>query len=112
MGSTVLEHSKLCVYEFFFNVLQQSIKDLMLPYMDTDSFVLSFTEGNVDDKYMDLSNLDTPIKTHNKIPGKIKHELGSREMKELKVLKLKTYSLVTHGQNRTAKERGIKKKKQ
>ena len=58
---------------------------------------------------MELSNLDNPIKTNNKVPGKFKHELGSREIKEFMVLKPKTYSLVTHGQNRTAQEKGIKK---
>ena len=76
--------------------------------MDTDSFVLSFSEGHVDDKYIDLSNLDAPIKTNNKVPRKFKHELGSREIEEFIVLKPKTYSLVTHGQNRTAKGKGIK----
>ena len=37
--------------------------------MDTDSFVLSFSEGKVPDEHMDLSNLETPIKTNNKNPG-------------------------------------------
>ena len=78
--------------------------------MDTHSFVLSFSEGNVDDKYMDLSNLGAPVKTNNKVPSNFKHELGSSQIEELIVLKPKTYSLVTHGQNRTAKEKGIKKK--
>ena len=112
LGSTVLELSKLCMYEFFYDVIQPSLKDLMLHYMDTDSFVLSFSEGNVDDKYnkyMDLGNLDNPIKTNNRVPGKFKHELGSREIKEFMVIKPKTYSLVNHEQNRTAKENGIKK---
>ena len=77
MGSTVLELSKLCMYEFFYDVLQPSLKDLMLHYMDTDSFVLSFSEVYVNDKQMDLSNLDNPIKTNNKVPVKFKHELGS-----------------------------------
>ena len=54
------------MYEFFYNVLQPSLKDLMLHYMDTDSFVLSYTEGNVDNKYMDLRNLDNPNKTNKK----------------------------------------------
>ena len=31
--------------------------------MNTDSFVLSYTEGNVTDEHMDLSNLGSPIKT-------------------------------------------------
>ena len=90
LGSTVLELSKLHMYEFFYGVLQPSLKDRMLHYMDTDSFVLSLSEGNVDDKYMDLSNLYTPIKTNNKVPAKIKP---------------KTYSF----KNGTSKEKGIKK---
>ena len=49
--------------------------------MDTDSFVLSFSEGNVDDKYMNLSNSDAPIKTNNKAPVKLKHELGTTSKK-------------------------------
>ena len=69
MGSTVLEHSKLCMYGFFYDVLQPSLKYLMLHCMDADSFVLSFNQGNVDDEYMDLSNLDTPIKTNTTVPG-------------------------------------------
>ena len=66
LGAIVLELSKLHMYEFSYNVLHPSPKDLMLHYMDTDSFVLSFSEGNVDDKYMDLSNLDAPNKTKSK----------------------------------------------
>ena len=73
--------------------------------MDTDSFVLNFTEGNVPDKYMDLSNLDTPIKTNNKVPGKFKHELDSKDIEGSIVLKSTTYSF----KNGTAKEKGIKK---
>ena len=93
------------MYEFFYNVLQPSLKDLMLHYMDTDSFVLSFTEGSIDNKYMDLSNLEVPIKTNNKVPGKFKHELGSKEIEEFIVLKPKTYSF----KHFCAKEKGIKK---
>ena len=62
---------------------------------------------------MDLSILDNPIKTNNKVPGKFKHELRSREIKEFVVLKPKTYGLVTQGQspfkNGTAKEEAKKK---
>ena len=73
--------------------------------MDTDSFVLSFSEGNVHNEHMDLSNLDKPIKTNNMIRGNIKHELGSKVIKEFVVLKLKTYSIKNYG----SKEKGIKK---
>ena len=105
LGSTVLEFSKLHMYKFFYNVLNPSLKDLMLHYMDTDSFVLTFSEGNVGNEHMDLSNLDKPIKTNNKFPSKFKHELGSQVKEEFVVLKPKTYSIKNYG----AKEKGIKK---
>ena len=38
--------------------------------MDTDSFILSFREGNID---MDLGNLEPSIKINNKVPGHFKH---------------------------------------
>ena len=50
------------MYDVFYNILQPSLKDLQLHYMDTDSFLLSYTEGKVSDEHMDLSNLDCPIK--------------------------------------------------
>ena len=50
--------------------------------MDNDSFVLSFSEGKVPDEHMDLSILELPIKTKNKVPGKFKHELGSRQIED------------------------------
>ena len=62
------------MYDVFYNTRQPSLKDLHLHYMDTDSFVLRFSEGNVNNKHMDLSNLDSrsefrdaPIKTNNKV---------------------------------------------
>ena len=70
------------MYDVFYNILQPSLKDLQLHYMDTDSFVLSCTEGNVDNKHMDLSNLHPPIKTNKKVPGKFEYELGSRIIEE------------------------------
>ena len=70
------------MYDVFYNILQPSLKDLKLHYMDTDSFVLSFTEVNVDNEHMNLSNLEPPIKTNNKVPGIFEHELGSRKIEE------------------------------
>ena len=103
---TILELSKLHMYDVFYNILQPSLKDLQLPYMDTDSFVLSFKEGNVDNEHMDLSNLAPPIKTNNKVPGKIKHEMGSTIIEEFVALTPKTYSFKDYS-NKT-KEKGIK----
>ena len=66
------------MYDLFYNILQPSLKELQLHYMDTDRLELIFNEGNVDKEQMDLNILDPPIKTNNKVPGKIKHESGSR----------------------------------
>ena len=52
-GVTILELSKLHMYDVFYNILQPSLKDLTLHYMDTDSFVLSYSEGKVSDEHMD-----------------------------------------------------------
>ena len=57
VGVTILELSKLHMYDVFYNILQPSLKDPQLHYMDTDSFVSSSREGNVIDEHMDLSNL-------------------------------------------------------
>ena len=80
LGVTILELSKLHLYDVFYNTLQPSFKDLQLHYMDTDSFVLKFSEIDVDNEHMDLSNLEPPIKTNIKVPDKLKHELECRIM--------------------------------
>ena len=68
--------------------------------MDTDSFVLSYSEGKVSEEHMDLSNLnprsggfpDTPSKTNYEVPGSFKHELVSKVREEFIALSPKTYS--------------------
>ena len=94
------------MYDVLYNILQPSLKDLQLHYMDTDSFVLSFSEGKVPVELMDLSNIDPPIKTNNKVPGKFNHELGSKTIEEFIALSPKTYSFKDYP-NKT-KEKGIK----
>ena len=106
VGFTILELIKLHMYDVFYNILQPSLKDLQLDYMDTDSFVLSYTEGKVSNEHMDLSNLEPPIKTNNKVPGKFKHEMGSNIIEEFVALTPKTYSFKDYP-NKT-KEKGIK----
>ena len=106
VGVTILELSKLHMYDVFYIILQPSLKNLQLHYMDTDSFVLSFTEGNVDNEHMDLSDLEPPIKTNKKVPDKFKHEMGSKIIEEFVALTPKTYSFKDYP-NKT-KEKGIK----
>ena len=95
------------MYNLFYNNLQPSLKDLTLHYFGTDSFVLSYSEGSFDNEHMDIRYLEPPIKTNNKIPGKFKHELGSKIIEEFVVLTPKTYSFKNYA-NKT-KAKGIKK---
>ena len=78
------------MYKFYYDVQKPSLEDINLHFMDTDSFILSYSRGYVDNEHMDLTNLDIPIKTTNKVPGKFKHELGSKIIEEIIVLKPKT----------------------
>ena len=57
---------------------------------------------------MELTNLDTPIETNNKVPGKSKNEFGSEVRERFIGLQSTTYSF----KNDTSKEKGIKKRKQ
>ena len=92
VGVTITELSKLHMFDAFYDILQSSLKDLQLHYMDTDSFVLSFSEGKVDDMHLVSSNLDIPIKTNNKVLEKFKLEFGSKIINEFIILSTKTYS--------------------
>ena len=94
------------MYDVFYNTLQPSLKDLQHHYMDTDRFVLNFSEGNVDNEHMDLSNLEPPIKTNYKVQSKFKHELGSKIIEEFIARSPKTYSF-KHYPKKT-KEKGKK----
>ena len=105
VGVTILKLSKLHMYDVFYNILQPYLRDLQLHYINTDSFVLSYTEGKVKDEHMDLSNLEPPIKRNDKVPGKFKHELGSKVIEEFIALSPKTYSFKDYPKN--TKEKGI-----
>ena len=107
VGVTILELSKLHMFDVFYNILQPSLKDLTIHNMDTDSFVLSYSEGKVTDEHMDLNNLDIFIKTNNKVLGKFKHELGSRNIEECIAFYPKLYSAKNYPKN--TKEKGKKK---
>ena len=93
------------MYDVFYNIFQPSFKNLQLHHMDTDSFVLNFIKGNVDNEHMDLSNLKPATKTNKKVPDKFKHDLGSRIIEEFLALSPKTYNF--KDPNKT-KEKGIK----
>ena len=73
------------MYDTFDNNLQTSLIT-SLHYIDTDSFILCFSEGNNPDEHKDLSSLDISIKFNDKVPGKFKYEFKSRTINEFIVL--------------------------
>ena len=113
IGATVLELSKLLMYEFYYDVLQPYYgeKNIQLLYMDTDSFILKVRSNDVvNDLYelrehMDFSNYpkDHELFTkyglkqnqNKKVPGKFKDELGGEEMTEFIALRSKMYAFKT-----------------
>ena len=107
IGATVLELSKLLMYEFYYDILQPYFgeKNLELLYMDTDSFVLKIKTDDLNrDLYklresFDFSNYpkDHPLfdSTKKKIPGYFKDELGGEEMIEFIALRSKMYAFRT-----------------
>ena len=103
-GCTVLELSKLAMYEFFYDFLQKKSRNIELLYMNTDSFIIEITDENFDEimyeckEYFDLSNLRKDCKyycgNNKKVPGKMKDEYGGTPIVEFILPKPKSYTLI------------------
>ena len=79
LGFSVLELSKLLKYEAYYNKLQPYFgqENIQLPYMDTDSFILSV---NTKDIIKDLKNLEDIFDFSNLDKN---HELFSNKNKKV-----------------------------
>ncbi len=87
LGFTVLELSKLLMYQFYYDVLQPYFgeKNIQNHYTDTDSFILSVkTEDIIEDlknlsEHFDFSNVDKDCELYSevnkKVIGKFKSEV-------------------------------------
>ena len=97
-GFTVLELSKLLMYEFYYNKLQPYWKQsIQLHYMDTDSFILSFDTNHEElinflqenkDEF-DFSELDKSHELYNPINKKV---IGKMKIETSPVLVLDTFT--------------------
>ena len=105
VGFSILELSKLLMYDFHYNYFKESY-DPRLLFTDTDSLV--FEIAGMDDIYekiyldrglFDFSNYLRGSKLYDesnkRAIGKMKDELGGKIISEFVGLKLKMYSLVT-----------------
>jgi len=120
VGATVLELSKLLMYEFYYNVLQHHFgeKHIEIMYFDTDSYILKIkTDDLTKDlttlkQHFDFSNYpkdNSLYSTENKkVPGKFKDELCGEEMIEFVGIRSKMYSYRTK-EDEVKKLKGITK---
>ena len=107
LGLSILEISKLLMYEFWYDYLKPKYGDnVKLCYMDTDSFIMNV---KTEDFYKDIANdvekrletsnyeCDRPLPTGKgkKVIGLRKDELGGRVITEFVALGRKTYSYLT-----------------
>ena len=106
LGQAILDHSKILMYEFWYDYLQPMYNDkIELCYMDTDSFIIyvetdDFHEDTSNDvnKWFDTSNyskdINRPLEKgkNEKAIGKFKDELGDFIMREFFAHRTKTYA--------------------
>ena len=110
LGFSVLELSKLLMYEFYYHKLQPYYNNkIKLHYMDTDSFILRIKTG-------DLINDLEYFKDDFEVIGKMKIETSSIiELDNFVALRSKSYSF-SYGSaqklTQEAKQRTIQKSKQ
>ena len=122
LGFTVLELSKLLMYEFYYNKLQPCWKkSIQLHYMDTDSFILSFDTNHQElinflqqnkDEF-DFSELDKSHELYNPINKKV---IGKMKIETSPVLVLDTFTALrsksysfSYNNIQKAKQKGIQK---
>ena len=121
LGLSVLEISKLLMYEFWYDYMKPKYNDnVKLCYIDTDSFVMNI---KTEDFYKDIANdveerFDTsnyeinrplPIGKNKKVIELMKDELGGKIITEFVTLRPKTYAYLTDDCKEDKKAKGIKK---
>ena len=120
-GLSVLDLSKTVMHEFWSDYLKIKYGDnVKVCYMDTDSFIVHV---KTDDIYKDMTgHVETIFATSNheidrllpkvkneNVIGLMKNELGGQIMKEIVVLKAKTYSYLKENSDENKKATGTKK---
>ena len=119
-GMTILENSKILMYEFYYNFLKKEYGDRCeLIYTDTDSLLL---EIETDDVYVDMAKhielYDTsdypeshPLHSskNKKVLGKMKDEMAGAPIAEVVCLRPKMYSILRADEVVLKKAKGVKK---
>ena len=120
MGMTILDNSKILMYDYYYNVLKKEYgSKCKLIYTDSDSFLL---EIETEDYYKDMERrkhlYDTsnyqkehPLhsNTNKKVFGKMKGECAGTPIAECVCLRLKMYSILKMDEKNIKKAKGVKK---
>ena len=118
VGMTVLDLSKMLMYDFYYNTLKARYgENIQLLYTDTDSVIIHVTTDDIyADMQANISDYDTsnyqpnhPLfsTANKKVIGKFKDELGGKQMTEFIGLRPKMYSYTGEDSGKRAK--GVKK---
>jgi hypothetical protein len=118
IGMAVLDLSKCFMYEHHYNVFRPNFKDIILMYMDTDSFFYKICNSDFYEfmkthpEYFDTSNypISHPLYSikNKKLLGKFKDELASKKIKKFIGLRSKMYAFEAEDDVQK-KLKGIKK---
>ena len=119
-GMTILDNSKILMYDFFYNHLKKQYgPKCELLYTDTDSLLL---EIETDDVYKDIAAnqflydtsdypKDHPLHSNSnkKVLGKMKDECAGTPIEECVCLRSKMYSILRADEKNIKKAKGVKK---
>ncbi|KAL9971964.1 hypothetical protein ACROYT_G018195 [Oculina patagonica] len=119
-GMTILDNSKILMYDFFYNHLKKIYGSRCeLLYTDTDSLLVEIeTEDVYEDMRVDKEKYDTsdypkdhPLfcEKNKKVLGKMKDECAGKPIAECVCLRPKMYSILTEDQKKIKKAKGVKK---
>ena len=123
LGMTILDISKLHMYQFYYDVLKKKYNEnIKLVYTDTDSYVIqTMTDDVYKDfkelhQYMDFSDYppEHPChdKTNKKKLGYFKDECNGQTITQFIGLKPKSYAFTIHGEEEEQKKsKGVVKHK-
>ncbi|XP_064467558.1 uncharacterized protein LOC135378445 [Ornithodoros turicata] len=116
LGFTILELSKVMMYDFYYNNLLRVAPDTRLLYMDTDSYIVMLSDekalAELADTHLDTSGHscdDSMYSTKNKmVLGKFKNEMPHDHILGFCCLKPKLYALDLHSKRRYNRAKGVK----
>ena len=114
-GQTILDLSKVLMYEYFYEVLEPKFPGVKLMYMDTDSFIF-YVEcddyfNTIDLETYDTSNFPADHELYSEVNKKViglpKNETGSDVITSVAAIRSKAYSVQSESGKTANRFKGI-----